>query len=63
MAGSSRRGIGVYAKKGKVMIPIEMSANKIVDYCKSNNLPNIGRNPISLANARLIKLIRESEII
>jgi len=60
---AAENGIEHMDRKGSVMVPIELSAKEISEYCKSNNLPNIGRTRIELSSKKLIAKLKESKVI
>lgn len=55
-------GIEHMDRTEKTIIPIELSADEIQIYCKTNSLPNTGKSRTELANKKLHSMIIESEI-
>lgn len=55
-------GLEQMLRLGRIMIPMEISANEIMDFCRSNNLPNIGKTRALLCNQKLHEMIREQQI-
>jgi len=56
-------GIEHMDRNGKLIIPIELSASEISEFCKLKNLPNTGRTRADLANHKLIEMLKESKVV
>lgn len=55
-------GIEQMRRKNVLMMPIELTADEIMKYCSSNNLPNTGRTRADLAGRRLAEILREEKV-
>lgn len=51
-------GIESMYKQGKIMIPIDLPAKEIDEYCKKNKLPNISKTRNCMLNLKLADLIK-----
>ena len=56
-------GIEQMQRKNVLIIPIELTADEIMKYCASKNLPNTGRIRADLAGRRLAEMLREEKVI
>jgi hypothetical protein len=59
---AAENGLEQMLRLGRVMIPMEISAKEIMDYCRSNNLPNIGKTRTQLCSLKLYEMTIEHEI-
>lgn len=55
-------GLEQFNKKNQQAVLIELSAQEIDNYCKSNKLPNIGQTRGELASRKLVELMKEVDI-
>jgi hypothetical protein len=59
---AAENGLEQMLRQGTIMIPMEISSKEIMDFCRSNGLPNIGRTRIRLCNQKLYEMIKERNI-
>jgi len=60
---ATENGIEHMHKKGKLLIPVQLSADEIVEYCISQNLANTSKTRSRMASQKLSKMLRESKVI
>ncbi|MEZ5592089.1 MAG: hypothetical protein R3F53_15780 [Gammaproteobacteria bacterium] len=50
-------------RKNVLLIPIELTADEIINYCASENLPNTGNTRADLASRKLAMMLREERVL
>lgn len=60
---AAENGIEYMGRNGELIIPVELSSREISDYCASNRLENTGRTRADLATHKLMKMLKESEVV
>jgi len=56
-------GVEHMDRNNKLIIPIELSAKEINEYCKLKKLPNTGRSRVELVNKKLFEMLKESKVV
>lgn len=59
---NSEEGIEYMARKGRIMYPIEISADEVQDYCKLHNCKNTSQSRVEIASSKLAAMIFEEKI-
>jgi hypothetical protein len=55
-------GVETLGSSGTMMIPIELSRQEILDYCREKQLPNDSQARLSLANEKLMRQVKAGEL-